>query len=50
MNKEYEKIKELEDYYRDMKKKYPKLDIWDKLLDFLDKKKSNAFNRINNKK
>ena len=40
MNKTYEKIKELEDYYKHMKKKYPKLDIWDTLLDFLETKKN----------
>jgi len=39
MKESYKKIIELEDYYKDMKKKHPNLNIWDKLLKIIDKRK-----------
>jgi len=32
MGKQYEEILELRDYYNDMKKKHPTVDIWDDLI------------------
>ena len=36
----YKGISELEKYYKDMKKKYPHLDIWDEVLEYITKRKN----------
>ena len=36
---------ELEDHYKDMKKKYSHLDIWDDLLKIIDKHKKKLLSR-----
>lgn len=43
MNEGYKKITKLEDYYKNMKKKYPNLKMWDELLDILKKHKERFF-------
>lgn len=43
MKKTYKKVIELEDYYKDMKKKYPNVEIWDNLLDLLKQYKNKIF-------
>lgn len=43
MNECYKKITKLEDYYKNMKKKYPNLNMWDELLDILKKHKERFF-------
>lgn len=45
MKETYKKLIELEDFYRDMRKKYPlTTNIWNKLLDLIEKHKSKILN------
>ena len=46
MKEAYKKLTELEDFYIDMRKKYPLTkDIWNELLKLVDKHKSKILNK-----
>ena len=46
MKETYKVLIEMEDFYRDMRKKYPLTkDIWDELLKLIDKHKSEILNK-----